>query len=178
MSSTEMLLTGGSTLNVGYSTRLSAYEIRGFGGGCNNVAGTRMPIGVSVLPAGTSACGGFGWAGLELVEDAVSELSCHRIQIFSSLHSPSGLLSCNDDSAMKTSECTPVGMSQMKVSRFIIFCTATATRVPSILPLSLVIMYSETQSFGPLPKENFRVCTAYSSPRHCCSRRGAAEAPG
>lgn len=61
---------------------------------------------------------------------------------------------------MKMSDRTPVGMSQMKVSRLFILEMARATKVPSILPLSLLIMYSATQSLGPFPSENLRVCCA------------------
>ncbi|RBQ75775.1 hypothetical protein VDGD_21339 [Verticillium dahliae] len=95
---------------------------------------------------------------LGLVEDEAAEasaLSCQRTQTRSSLDCSSGSRSWMEAKAMKMSERTPVGMSQTKVSRLAILATARATRVPSILPLSLVIMYSATQSSGPLPKENF-----------------------
>lgn len=51
----------------------------------------------------------------------------------------------------------PVGMSQTKVSNERIRATASATSVPSIFPPSFVIKYSDTQSAGPLPSENFLV---------------------
>src|SRR5438105_3725458 len=128
-----------------------------------------MPMGVSWLPGGTTA------GPIMLVEFAVdgitamfSELSCHLIHTRLSLHSLSAW-SPRDARAMKMSERTPVGMSHMKVSRFFILARARATNVPSILPLSLVIMYSATQSLGPLPSENFLVYWAYSLPMNLAS---------
>ena len=70
-----------------------------------------------------------------------SELSCHRTQTRSRRQSCPGR-SASDDSAIHTSLKTPVGMSQMKVSRLTIRATAKATSVPSILPVSLVTEYS------------------------------------
>lgn len=134
----------------------------GLGGGCAAVDGSEMPMGVRVLPAGTTALGAVAGPGLEEEDEGtpVSELSCHRIQMRSSWHSPDSELSGKEARAIKMSDNTPVGISHMKVSKFTIFATADATSVPSILPLSLLIMYSETQSFGPLPNENFRVYLA------------------
>lgn len=129
--------------------------------GCEADEGRAIPIGVRVLPAGTTAVWSVGGAGLDDEEKGapVSLLSCHRTQTRSSLHS---LVSSSgrEPSAMKMSDNTPVGMSHMNVSRFFILETAKATNVPSILPLSLLIMYSATQSFGPFPNENLRVCCA------------------
>lgn len=105
--------------------------------------------------------GGSVVVGLEADEElgVVDELSCQRTHTFSSLDWP--LSSSRSESAMKTSERTPVGISHTKVSRLIILETAIATSVPSILPLSLVMRYSDVHSEGPSPIENFRMYFAY-----------------
>lgn len=134
----------------------------GFGAGCAAVEGREIPIGVSVLPAGTTAVGMAAVPELVADEDGdpVSELSCHRTHTRFSWHRPDSAASGSEASAINMSDKTPVGMSQMKVSNFTILETASATKVPSILPLSLLIKYSETQSLGPLPRENLRVYCA------------------
>lgn len=167
MSSTVRLLRGGRTLKVGYSTWLSEY-FGGWAGVPWTADGVQMGLTIGTGGITTGIAGGKTGDDDDEMEPFTSRFSCQRIHTLSNLDWPSAEQSWREARAMKTSDSTPVGMSQINVSRFTIFATAKATRVPSILPLSFVILYSATQSGGPFPNENFRVYFAYwLSTRRC-----------